>query len=46
MINQLALPQQIEERLICGLRAEDPEAQVNIKRTSLGWLNIRVITSF
>lgn len=46
MINQLALPQQIEECLICELRAGDPEAQVKIKRTSLGWLNIRVITSY
>lgn len=45
MSNQLALPQQIEECLIYSLRDEDPEAKVNIKRTSLGWLNIRVITS-
>lgn len=45
MINFTALPQRIEEHLIHDLRTEDPEAQVKIKRTSLGWLNIRVITS-
>ena len=44
MINLTALPQPIEEHLINELRAEDPKAQVKIKRTSLGWLNIRVIT--
>lgn len=37
--------QHIEEHLIHELRTEDPEVQVKIKRTSLGWLKIRVITT-
>jgi cellulose biosynthesis protein BcsQ len=41
-----ALPQHIEEHLTHELRTEDPQVQVKIKRTSLGWLKIRVITSF
>ncbi len=45
MINQKALPQPIKEHLIHELRSEDPEVQVKIKCTSLGWLKIRVITS-
>ena len=47
MISSTALPQQIEEHLIHELRAEDPEVQVKIKRTSLGWLKLKIIaTSF
>lgn len=45
MINSTVLPQRIEEHLIHELRTEDPEVQVKIKRTSLGWLKIRVITT-
>ncbi len=41
-----ALPQHIEEHLTHELRTEDPQVQVKIKPTSLGWLKIRVITSF
>ncbi|MEQ9551631.1 MAG: AAA family ATPase [Coleofasciculus sp. G3-WIS-01] len=36
--------QQIEEHLIKNLKLEDPDAQVKIKPTSLGWLKIRVMT--
>lgn len=45
MISSTALPQQIEEHLIHELRAEDPEVQVKIKRTSLGWLKLKIITT-
>lgn len=45
MSDLTVFPQQIEEHLIKELQAEDVEAQVKIKRTSLGWLKIRVITS-
>lgn len=36
--------QQIEDHIINSLKSEDPDAQVKIKPTSLGWLKIRVIT--
>lgn len=45
MINLTALPQQIEKHLIHELRTEDPEVQVKIKRTSLGWLKLKIITT-
>ena len=45
MINTTVLPQHIEEHLIHELRAEDPLVLVRVKRTTLGWLEIRVITS-
>lgn len=45
MISSTALSQQIEEHLIHELRAEDPEVQVKIKHTSLGWLKLKIITN-
>jgi MinD-like ATPase involved in chromosome partitioning or flagellar assembly len=45
MIAQSDLPRQISEHLTRTLRTADPEAQVQIKRTSLGWLHLHVITS-
>ncbi len=45
MINTTVLPQHIEEHLIHELQAEDPLVLVKVKRTTLGWLEIRVITS-
>ena len=45
MSNSITLPQHIEEHLIHELRTEDPEVQVKIKRTSLGWLKLKIITT-
>ena len=45
-MNSTISPQQIESHLIHELQNQDPKAQVRVKRTTLGWLKIRVITSF
>ncbi|MUG98372.1 AAA family ATPase [Scytonema sp. UIC 10036] len=44
-MNLTISPQQIETHLINGLQIQDPEVQVKVKRTTLGWLKIQVITS-
>lgn len=46
MINLTALPEQIKEHLTQELQAKDSDAQVKVKRTSLGWLHIQVITNY
>ncbi len=38
-------PQVIQNYLSHNLSSEDQEVQVSVKRTSLGWLKIRIITS-
>jgi len=40
-----ALPKEIQTHLTRELELEDPQAKVSVKRTSLGWLKVRVITS-
>ncbi len=45
MINQVTSPLHIEEHLNREFKREDPKAQIKVKRTSLGWLNIRIITN-
>lgn len=45
MIAQPDLPRQISEQLTQELQTKDPNAQVRVNRTSLGWLYLRVITS-
>jgi len=40
-----ALPKQIHTHLTRELQLEDPQAKVSVKRTSLGWLKVRVITT-
>lgn len=42
---QSDLPQQIKERLVQAIRERDPNAQINVRRTSLGWLHLSVISS-
>jgi cellulose biosynthesis protein BcsQ len=45
MKQDLELSQQIKNLLIQELHNTDPNAEVNIKRTSLGWLKLQVITT-
>ncbi len=45
MTAQPDLPQQISELLTYTLRRQDQDAQVLVKRTSLGWLHLFIITS-
>lgn len=45
MTVQPDLPQQISELLTDTLRRQNPDAQVRVKRTSLGWLHLFIITS-
>lgn len=45
MTDSTTLPQQIQTYLSKELNAEDIEAQVGVKRTSLGWLKIRIVTN-
>jgi len=40
-----ALHKQIHTHLTRELQLEDPQAKVSVKRTSLGWLKVRVITT-
>jgi hypothetical protein len=42
---QSDLPQQISEQLARTLRRKDPDAQIRVKRTSLGWLYLSITTS-
>src|SRR6266704_5577834 len=44
-MTQLDLPQQIKQQLGVVLTREDPDAQIDVKRTSLGWLQLSVISS-
>ena len=41
-----ALSEKIKNHLLYQLHTQDPQAEVRVKRTSLGWLEIRIITSF
>lgn len=45
-MTSIVSPEQIENLLINELQTRDPRAQVKVKRTTLGWLTIQVITSF
>lgn len=45
MTEKTPLMQNIQARLIRELRIEDPQVQVRVKRTSLGWLEIKIVTS-
>jgi cellulose biosynthesis protein BcsQ len=45
MNNTISLEQQIVEHLSQVLKVEDPQTQIKINRTSLGWLKLRVVTS-
>lgn len=44
MTSATALSTKIKETLTSKLRSVDPEVQVSVKRTSLGWLKLRIIT--
>ncbi|MEG4914697.1 ParA family protein [Microcoleus sp. B7-D4] len=46
MNNPAILDQQISEHLSQVLKNKDPQTQIKIKRTSLGWLKLRVVTSY
>src|SRR5215469_8889332 len=39
------LPQQIEEKLVHELGKQDPEIQIRVRRASLGWLYLHVIST-
>ena len=43
-MTQLDLPQQVKQQLGVVLTREDPDAQIDVKRTSLGWLQLSVIS--
>lgn len=45
MTTRFPLPEEIQETLTQGFNAADPEAKVLARRTSLGWLHLRVVTS-
>jgi MinD-like ATPase involved in chromosome partitioning or flagellar assembly len=45
MTTQPDLIQQINEHLTATLRRQDPAATVQVKRTSLGWLHLNIITA-
>lgn len=45
MTGRSDLPEQISKLLTHTLQKQDSEAQVQIKRTSLGWLHLHIITS-
>src|SRR5437588_12583810 len=44
-MTQLDLPQQVKQQLGVVLTREDPDTQIDVKRTSLGWLQLSVISS-
>ena len=46
MNDTIVLEQQISEHLSQVLKNKDPQTQIKIKRTSLGWLKLRVVTSY
>ncbi len=45
MITQSDLPRQISDQLVTVLNKQDPDVQIKVKRTSLGWLQLSVTTS-
>lgn len=45
MNDTIILEEQISEHLSQVLKCNDPQTQIKIKRTSLGWLKLRVVTS-
>lgn len=45
-MNHQSLPQQIKDVLMQSLHTHDPDAQVRVQRTSLGWIQLQVITAF
>ena len=44
-MTQSDLPRQISEQLAKVLRQKDPDVQIKVKRTSIGWLRLSVTTS-
>ncbi|MEG4836744.1 ParA family protein [Microcoleus sp. B9-D4] len=46
MNDTIILEEQISEHLSQVLKGNDPQTQIKIKRTSLGWLKLRVVTSY
>ena len=45
MNDTIILEEKISEHLSQVLKCNDPQTQIKIKRTSLGWLKLRVVTS-
>src|SRR2546429_9539976 len=45
MITQSDLPRQINDELATVLNKKDPDVQIKVKRTSLGWLQLLVTIS-
>jgi MinD-like ATPase involved in chromosome partitioning or flagellar assembly/stress-induced morphogen len=43
--NQQSLPQQIEDILEQGLKTTDPDARILVKRTSLGWVHLHIVST-
>src|SRR5947209_736562 len=44
MTTQLDLPKQISDQLTTALNKKDPDVQIKVKRSSLGWLHLSVTT--
>ena len=44
MNDTIILEEKISEHLSQVLKCNDPQTQIKIKRTSLGWLKLRVVT--
>lgn len=45
-MDMTALPNKIQEHLTQELKNQDSQAQVSIKRTSLGWLKLKIVTNW
>lgn len=46
MTTRSTLPEDIQKKLSQGFTAIDSKAEVLTRRTSLGWLHLRVVTSY
>lgn len=45
MKDMLVIPENIESHLLQELQSEDPDVTVSVKKTSLGWLKIQIVTN-
>ncbi len=44
-MNTVALSDQIRAKLYDDLRAKDPEVEIQVRRTTLGWIKLRIVTT-
>jgi MinD-like ATPase involved in chromosome partitioning or flagellar assembly len=45
MKDMLVIPENIESYLLQELQSQDPDVTVSVKKTSLGWLKIQIVTN-